>query len=88
MNTKAIIYPYWENRARGYEDVLALLLVVEIICLIYPVIFAGQKLHQFWKNKQAIKVWLKDRLISLWKKVWHFLKTFVKRVRKIKAEEA
>ena len=27
MNGKAIIYPYWENLARGYEDIIALLTV-------------------------------------------------------------
>lgn len=36
MNTKGIIYPYWENRVRGYEDIAALLTLFELICLLYP----------------------------------------------------
>ncbi len=36
MNGKAIIYPYWENVARGYEDILALLTLFQMLFLIYP----------------------------------------------------
>ena len=38
MNGKAIIYPYWENLARGYEDIIALLTVVMLLLLLYPVV--------------------------------------------------
>lgn len=36
MSSKAIIYPYWENMARGYEDIALLLLVFELlfICIL------------------------------------------------------
>ncbi|MFG6357931.1 MAG: ABC transporter permease [Acetatifactor sp.] len=36
MNGKAIIYPYWENVARGYEDILALLTLFQMLFLLYP----------------------------------------------------
>lgn len=52
MSTKKITYPYWENRARGYEDIAALLLVLEGLCLIYPVLYACGRLHFFWKHKK------------------------------------
>lgn len=51
MNGKAIIYPYWENVARGYEDILALLTLFQMFFLIYP---SGVVLIWIiirWKNK-------------------------------------
>ncbi len=59
MGRTGIIYPYWENRAKGYEDVVLLLFVLKILCLIYPVFLLVQKIHWCWKNKD---------------KAWHFLK--------------
>ena len=38
MRTTAIVYPYWENAARFAEDWLALLLVISIIFIIFPVV--------------------------------------------------
>lgn len=29
---KAIFYPYWENTARGYEDILAFIFMIRVIC--------------------------------------------------------
>ena len=55
MSTKKIIYPYWENRAKGYEDLAALLLVFEVLCLVYPVIYVIGRLHFFWKHKKEYR---------------------------------
>ena len=66
MTTKNIVFPYWENRARGYEDVSALLLVMQIICLIYPICWLLKKGHCFWKNRKETK-----------KKIWEKVKQFV-----------
>lgn len=52
MNGKAIIYPYWENEARGYEDIIALITVFMFIFLLYPVIFLLVKFIKWWKNKK------------------------------------
>ncbi len=38
MKTADIIYPGWENRARAYEDVVSVFLLIRILLLIYPVI--------------------------------------------------
>ncbi len=38
MRTIAIVYPYWENVARGYEDVLALILIFRVISIAIPII--------------------------------------------------
>lgn len=40
MTSKAVIYPYWENVARGYEDVIALLTFISILLFLYPGSFA------------------------------------------------
>jgi hypothetical protein len=51
MNGKAIIYPYWENEARGYEDIIALMTVFMILFLLYPVVFLIIMLRRYWKHK-------------------------------------
>ncbi len=38
MGLSGITFPYWENMARGYEDILAGLLLVELILLAYALI--------------------------------------------------
>lgn len=37
MQNSAVSYPYWENIARGYEDVRALLLVLKSVLLLIPI---------------------------------------------------
>lgn len=51
MNGKAIIYPYWENIARGYEDILALLTLFEMLFLLYPAGLALVLFCIWWKHK-------------------------------------
>lgn len=51
MNGKAIIYPYWENIARGYEDILALLLVFRILFLLYPIVLLIIFIIVRWKRR-------------------------------------
>lgn len=51
MNGKAIIYPYWENIARGYEDILALILVFRILFVLYPVVVILVAIVLAWKHK-------------------------------------
>ncbi len=36
MNTKLITYPYWENRARGYEQIGEMFAIGQLMLLIYP----------------------------------------------------
>ncbi len=67
MTTKNIVFPYWENRARGYEDVSALILVLQIVCLVYPVGWLLKRGHYFWKHRKEMK-----------KKVWEKLKQLFK----------
>ncbi len=36
MSMNGIIYPFWENIARGYEDVAVILLKIELVLLVIP----------------------------------------------------
>lgn len=38
MSKSGIIYPYWENMARGYENILVAFLLVETVCLLCGVL--------------------------------------------------
>lgn len=51
MNGKAIIYPYWENLARGYEDIIALLTVFMLLLLLYPVVTVIWCFVHWWRHK-------------------------------------
>lgn len=51
MNGKAIIYPYWENVARGYEDILTLLTFFEVLFFLYPVLLIVITVIRWWKHK-------------------------------------
>ncbi len=51
MNGKAIIYPYWENVARAYEDILAILTLFELLFLAFPVIIIIGAAVYRWKHR-------------------------------------
>lgn len=51
MNGKAVIYPYWENIARGYEDILTLLTLFELLFLLYPAGLAVVFFCIWWRHK-------------------------------------
>ena len=51
MSSKAIIYPYWENEARGYEDILVILLVFMLAAFFVPILLLLIVLIKAWKHK-------------------------------------
>lgn len=51
MSRQDIVYPYWENVARGYEDILALSLLLKLLLLIFPVAASGRVIVLLWKKK-------------------------------------
>lgn len=51
MSQKAIIYPYWENVARGWEDILSLVLLFRVIFLMIPVTMLVTLLVKMWKKR-------------------------------------
>lgn len=65
MNGKAILYPYWENIARGVEDRIAALTVLMLILLLYPVVLALVFFIRWWRHKgwtvRDAWDWTKDR---------------------------
>jgi len=63
MNGKAIIYPYWENIARGYEDIIGLITLGAMLFLIYPVAVILVTVILWWRHRE----WT-------WKDVWHSLR--------------
>ena len=69
MNGRAIIYPYWENLARGYEDIIGLLTAFMLLFLLYPSVLVLVIFIRWWRHKGwTIKsVWLKivDKLERL-----------------------
>lgn len=52
MNGKAIIYPFWENLARGYEDIAAVLTFLLILFFIYPVCLIVILIVTLWRHKK------------------------------------
>lgn len=66
MSFQGIVFPYWENIARGQEDILALLLLIKCMLLIVPGIFIIGLIVYLWKRrtwhlKQGV-VWMQDKV--------------------------
>ena len=78
MTKKNIVFPYWENRARGYEDISALFLVLEIICLVYPTGWLLKKLYGYWKQRKVIKKQFVEKCKDLGTYLFTILKGSVK----------
>lgn len=59
MQNAAIHYPYWENIARGYEDVRAMILFFQFVFLLVPSVIILVFLFIKWKNRTftAKDVW-------------------------------
>lgn len=72
MNGRAILYPYWENIARGYEDIFTLVTLFMLIFLLYPVIVFLVLFIIWWRHKgwtiKSVFLKLKDRLERLQEK--------------------
>ncbi len=70
MNGRAIIYPYWENVARGYEDIIGMLTVFMLLFMLYPFLLVLAVFIYWWRHKGWT---LKD--------VWHKIKDKLERFR-------
>lgn len=79
MQTKMIIYPFWENAARGIEDVCALLLLFFLILLAGVLVYAIIKciryvLHnkeELKRNKLFLTDWIKEKVSRIMRKLLH-----------------
>lgn len=57
MQNAAVKFPYWENIGRGWEDVMALVLLLKFLFLLIPAVIIVVFLIKQWKNR---KLTLKD----------------------------
>ena len=52
MAGSAMRYPFWENLARGTEDILVCVMVLQAVCLIVPVVLAVIMIVQAYRHKR------------------------------------
>lgn len=52
MGLSGITFPYWENIARGYEDILAGLLLTELVLLVYVLIILIGFIWYLWIHRK------------------------------------
>lgn len=52
MGLSGITFPYWENMARGYEDILAGLLLAELICVAYIAVVMLGWIWYLWIHRK------------------------------------
>lgn len=66
MNGKSIVYPYWENLARGYEDYLTPISVVGCLLFLYPCGLLAYLGGRMWKKRtihgKEIRNFIEDRI--------------------------
>ncbi len=66
MNGKSILYPYWENMARGLEDIITPFVVIGLLLFIFVVANIIVLLARMWKNREIhssdVKNYLERRL--------------------------
>lgn len=55
MNSKGVIYPYWENIARGVEDYLTPVAVAGCLFFLYPAVLIICILIRMWKKRSVHK---------------------------------
>ena len=51
MNSRGVIYPYWENMARGMEDYLMPITVIAVLLFAYPAVLLFILLIRMWKKR-------------------------------------
>lgn len=84
MSFKGVVYPYWENVARGYEDILVVTLLLKIMLLFWPVIFLILLFICLWKKK----TWTgKQIFIRIGDKIYEFRAKKVKEHQKLKESD-
>ncbi|MBO4376141.1 MAG: ABC transporter permease [Lachnospiraceae bacterium] len=85
MSMKGIVYPYWENIARGYEDILAIFLLIRLILYLYAIVIAvifiviGLKSIPWKDLKRRFLDWYDDFKTSDHTKIKDFFKKISKR---------
>lgn len=52
MNSKAVIYPFWENMARGMEDRLFPLVVIDLLIFLFIFVNLWILIRRMWKKRR------------------------------------
>lgn len=75
MNAKAVVFPYWENMARGMEARLSTLTVIALLFLLYPMIVVATLLIRMYRlrtiHRKDIKRYIERRVEILREKRKH-----------------
>lgn len=69
MKSRGIVYPYWENVARGYEDIFALLLILQVLLWSVLIIMLIAYLTYLFKRYPIRTDKLKNKIYELTDKV-------------------
>lgn len=65
MNSKGIIYPYWENMARGMEDYLTPLAVLGFVAFLFPAVVVVYIVIRLWRLRPIHREDIKDYIERL-----------------------
>ncbi len=87
MSRKGIIYPYWENVARGTEDKIALLTIIALGILVYPLITAIIFVVRYWKKKKWTFKSVFHKIKDYMEEVWIRIRNNMKKKREDKEDE-
>lgn len=63
MHSDTTFFPYYENVARAYEDILAKVMVAIFVCIVIDTIILFIFIHYFWVNRKLLRLpVLKDKI--------------------------
>lgn len=68
MNFYGILYPYWENVARGWEDVFAWIGILQVVTLLIPLILCGMGIIAAWRKRQWNREDVQHMLSAVWER--------------------
>ena len=83
MWNKAIYYPYWENTARGYEDIMALLLLIRLLCRAMAILLVVVTVINLYRNK----TWTIESALNALSEKKYDLEVKIKQKRESKANK-
>lgn len=66
MQTKPVIYPYWENNARAYENILAVVFLIQIILAVIIFIMLAIMVVQAYRHRKWTVGMLVNKFVD-WK---------------------
>jgi hypothetical protein len=91
MQHMAIRYPYWENYARGYEDIVALILLFRVITLLIPAVLLVIILFKAYRRRTftwlGLIKWLGAFIVTLATKLGKAYKGWTEKRRENKSKK-